>query len=498
MPSLNTGNAILSNAIAVNSSYNVGIGGAASSSFKLQVTGTTNLTGALTGTSGVFSSSLTATAFIPTSSTIPTNGLYLPAANTLGFATNSTLDMVITATGNVGIGTSTTPDGRLELRTVADEDHGLKVTYAAASNGRAIWINQPNGGGGGGATQALIYANNSGNNPYVTFDSIFTIQKSGNVGIGRTDPSFILDVNDTNASGARGLRISTSSSAAGPGLFLYINSGSQTNWLVGNSYEVGNVLEFRSSNSFGGNPGTAGTSRMLITNTGNVTIATARTSGANANSITLSDNVTGVQTPNFGVRILATSNNGSARSALAFEQDGGTNNDTAIAFYTQFSAASLDRRMTINRNGNILVGSATTDYGYRLAVASGTQHLGAGFVFSNDITATTRQCATAFADFSGTSPTFDLASLFPRVAFTNRGLSVTMQLVALPTYTIVSSAFVVLGRTGNSNQWASDIQTNINISGAVINSVSASGTVITVNYNTFIFGTAYISIATVG
>jgi hypothetical protein len=54
--SLNTGNAILSNAIAVDSSYNVGIGGAASGSFKLQVTGTSNLTGALTGTSATFSS----------------------------------------------------------------------------------------------------------------------------------------------------------------------------------------------------------------------------------------------------------------------------------------------------------------------------------------------------------------------------------------------------------------------------------------------------------
>jgi hypothetical protein len=61
MPSLNTGNAILSNAIAVNSSYNVGIGGAASGSFKLQVTGTTNLTGALTGTSATFSGILAET-----------------------------------------------------------------------------------------------------------------------------------------------------------------------------------------------------------------------------------------------------------------------------------------------------------------------------------------------------------------------------------------------------------------------------------------------------
>jgi hypothetical protein len=351
------------------------------------------------------------------------------------------------------------------------------------------WIVQSDGGVA--ATAAFrIYS--------VTADAYrMAILGNGDVGIGRTDPSFILDVNDTNASGARGVRISTSSTAAGPALFLYINSGSQTNWLVGNSYEVGNVLEFRSSNSFGGNPGTAGTSRMLITNTGNVTIATARTSGANENSITLSDNVTGVQTSGFGVRILATSNNGSARSAIGFEADGGTNNDTAIAFYTQTNASSLDRRMTINRNGNVLI-NLTADYGYRLSVASGTQHLGAGFVVSNDITTTGRQAASGIADFGGTSVTFDLASIFPRLTFLNRGLSVTMQLVALPTYTIVSSAFVVLGRTGNSNVWSNSILVNININGAGINSVSASGTVITVNYSTSISGTAYINVVTIG
>jgi hypothetical protein len=90
MPSLNTGNAILSNAIAVNSSYNVGVGGAASGTNKLQVTGIAS-----------------ANSFIPTSSTIPSNGMYLSAANTLGFATNGTLDMVINEAGNVAIGTNT-------------------------------------------------------------------------------------------------------------------------------------------------------------------------------------------------------------------------------------------------------------------------------------------------------------------------------------------------------------------------------------------------------
>jgi len=82
MPSLNTGNAILSNPIKVETTaYNVGIGAAASSSFKLQVTGTTNLTGALTGTSATFSGDLT----------VDTNTLFVDSTN-----------------NRVGIGTTTT------------------------------------------------------------------------------------------------------------------------------------------------------------------------------------------------------------------------------------------------------------------------------------------------------------------------------------------------------------------------------------------------------
>ena len=99
---------------------------------------------------------------------------------------------------------------------------------------------------------------------------------------------------------------------------------------------------------------------------------------------------------------------------------------------------------------------------------------------------------------SGTTVTFDLATIFPRLTFTNRGLSVTLQLVAVPTYTITSSAFVVLGRTGNSNVWSNAILANININGVAVNSVSASGTVITVVYSTQISGTAYINVANIG
>jgi len=52
---------------------------------------------------------VSATSFRPTSSTIPTNGIYLPTTNTLGFATNSALAMQISSTGGVSIGNTTDP-----------------------------------------------------------------------------------------------------------------------------------------------------------------------------------------------------------------------------------------------------------------------------------------------------------------------------------------------------------------------------------------------------
>ena len=54
-------------------------------------------------------SSATATAFIPSSATVPTNGMFLSAANTVGFATNSAQAMQISSTGGVSIGNTTDP-----------------------------------------------------------------------------------------------------------------------------------------------------------------------------------------------------------------------------------------------------------------------------------------------------------------------------------------------------------------------------------------------------
>ena len=60
------------------------------------------------------SSTVTGTAFIPDGSSAPSNGLYLPSANTLGLATASTGRLFVDSNGNLGIGDSS-PGAKLDV-----------------------------------------------------------------------------------------------------------------------------------------------------------------------------------------------------------------------------------------------------------------------------------------------------------------------------------------------------------------------------------------------
>lgn len=74
----------------------------------------------------------TAAAFIPSSSTIPTNGMYLSAANTLAFATNTTAAMQIKTGVTIG---GTTDPGAGVLRAVNyTYGAGITATTLAAGN----------------------------------------------------------------------------------------------------------------------------------------------------------------------------------------------------------------------------------------------------------------------------------------------------------------------------------------------------------------------------
>ena len=66
------------------------------------------------GTNFATTGSATASRFIPSGSTVATNGMYLPAATSLGFSTNSIERMRIDSSGNIGIGTAS-PTAQVQI-----------------------------------------------------------------------------------------------------------------------------------------------------------------------------------------------------------------------------------------------------------------------------------------------------------------------------------------------------------------------------------------------
>jgi hypothetical protein len=105
-------------------------------------------TGTLNGAAATFSSSATATAFIPSGATIPTNGMYLSAANTLNFATNSTNRLSISSAGAVTFtgalsGTSATFSGLITSDVITN---AVLSSQAAGTDPRYIVLRNTSGG----------------------------------------------------------------------------------------------------------------------------------------------------------------------------------------------------------------------------------------------------------------------------------------------------------------------------------------------------------------
>jgi hypothetical protein len=139
----------------------------------------------------------------PTGSTVPTNGLYLPAANSVGIATNSTNAVYINSSQNVGIGTSS-PRARLEIVKSSDSaspsrtpsDYSILFTAAQTNtynNGVGVTegtyvsaaITPIDTGSGGAQGWAFITGDNSAIAERARIDS------SGNLLVGTTSADII-------------------------------------------------------------------------------------------------------------------------------------------------------------------------------------------------------------------------------------------------------------------------------------------------------------------
>jgi hypothetical protein len=165
-------------------------------------TGAITLATALSGTSASFSSTATASAFIPSGATIPTNGMYLSAANTLNFATNTTNRFTISSTGAATFSGDLTVD----TNTLFVDSTNNKVGIGTTTPGQYLELYVPDGNGlrlknAGSADKRWDFAL-SGNDLRINevgVTAVMAFKAGGNVGINTVSPSKLLHLYNTAA-----------------------------------------------------------------------------------------------------------------------------------------------------------------------------------------------------------------------------------------------------------------------------------------------------------
>jgi len=134
------------------------------SSFALDVTGSGNFSSSL-----LVGTTITGNSFIPNGATIPTNGMYLSAANTLAFSTNSTNRILISSTGTA------TFSSTLQ---VGSSSGGASIISTANAGTNPASFSFVNSGG-----TSYIGAESSGGSSLVTGDTAYDLVVRGPSGI---------------------------------------------------------------------------------------------------------------------------------------------------------------------------------------------------------------------------------------------------------------------------------------------------------------------------
>ena len=229
----------------------------------------------------------TAASFIPTSSTAPTNGVYLPSANNVAISTNGSGRLFVASTGSVGVGVSN-PGYRLDIQ----DSMNIKIDGSNLArvffNGTGTRISYAD------ATGHLSLFTNSTERCYVGYGGGFSIisgglnVSGGNIALSGGDRSIIN--NDANAlilgtNGTERMRLDSSGrlglGSSSPQAILDVAPDANRNLLVQGKAATTYGLELKngSANSAGEFHVTAASSGSVVINRGSTEIARFNSTG---------------------------------------------------------------------------------------------------------------------------------------------------------------------------------------------------------------------------
>ena len=312
------------------------------------------------------------TNFIPSGSSVPTNGLYLPAANSLGFSTNSTNRATIDASGNLGLGTTPSAWGvtapaielpNFAISSLSNTGYLNSNSYFNTSN-NFVYKNT--------AAATLLSMGTSGYQfniapsgtagATISFTQAMTLDANGNLGVGSTTPSATgLDTGTTR------LFVVAPNSNVGGALTTVADS-------IGRNYYFSDAtktykgfldiasggIAFGSASSIPLNFYTSGAEKMRITSAGDVGIGTS----SPASKLHVSTSSGGVQvraTSDSDVSFFALSTGADSTALVAMANDARQwtlriNGAESDQFQIRDSTAGANR-LTINSSGIVTMGA---------------------------------------------------------------------------------------------------------------------------------------------
>lgn len=212
----------------------------------------------LGGTIPVSVTTATANSFIPNSATIPTNGVYLPAANTVGIATNSAYAFGIDSAGRVGLGALPTAGVSIYMAkslTGSANSYGIYNLSTVQSDVTSI---------ASGFTSAMTTAASA---TPAAMRHFFALKPSAFVGVPAAQAGFFADASLVGATNNFGFYSNIPAGAGGQ--YGFYGAGDAPNRFVGETLVVGPA-------GLGYGTGAGGT----------VTQATSRTTGVTLNKPT--------------------------------------------------------------------------------------------------------------------------------------------------------------------------------------------------------------------